>query len=184
MRPANLTESLINIDKYLLSYFGSIKNQQHFNKAILHLYLWAFREFDRLWTQSRPTNIMNFNQFLSDVYTDHFEKRIKDCLDEFFSSDWSELIIDKLSQKSNKLSDLSVNGRLPSIWLVASLWLCSSLCEKCPAAVSKCRRIISDESRNTWKDRPLSSKAAIKYSLKPSEQIQLGSLNTVWLRKS
>ena len=29
---------------------------------------------------------MNFNQFLSDVFALHFEKRVKECLEEYFSA--------------------------------------------------------------------------------------------------
>ena len=83
--------------------------------AILHLYLWAFREFDRLWTQSRPTNIMTFNQFLSDVYTDHFERKIKECLDEFFSA-WCEVSYNLSYVKNQKYRRTWVlNGGLPLI---------------------------------------------------------------------
>lgn len=51
-----------------------------------HLYLSAFREFDKMWVDGRPTNIMNFNQFLADVFAYHFEKKVKDCLEEFFNA--------------------------------------------------------------------------------------------------
>lgn len=84
VRPSSVMEPLINLDKYLLRHLGEFKSQLHFNKAILHLYVCAFRLFDEMWTNSRPTNIMNFNQFLSDVFTLHFEKKVSDCLDEFF----------------------------------------------------------------------------------------------------
>ena len=29
---------------------------------------------------------MNFNQFLADVFAYHFEKKVKDCLEEFFNA--------------------------------------------------------------------------------------------------
>ena len=41
---------------------------------------------------------MNFNQFLADVFAYHFEKKVKDCLEEFFNA-WNKISEDNFKSK-------------------------------------------------------------------------------------
>lgn len=89
------TEELINLDKHLLHHLDKLKNEAEFGKVMGLMYMLCMVEFDKAWCAGRPTNIMNFTQFLGDIFVGRFEKAIPMGLQAHF-------------KKANKSADASV----------------------------------------------------------------------------
>lgn len=73
------------MDKYLLNYCDKLKNDSDFNKVMSLMYALCFQEFNKAWCQTLPSNIMNFTQFLSDIFTTKFERSLTQELNEHFN---------------------------------------------------------------------------------------------------
>ena len=76
--PAKTTEELVDLDSYFLTYRDIPEmTDTQFEEEMQKLYRRCFSDFDELWCKSQPTNIMNFTQFLSDVFTTRFKEGLR-----------------------------------------------------------------------------------------------------------
>ena len=62
-----------SLDNFLLAHLEVIRTESDFAGALNHLYFQTFTLFNDMWVKGRPTNIMNFTQFLDDVFQIRFK---------------------------------------------------------------------------------------------------------------
>ena len=81
----------VDIDAFILdSVYPVPATEAEFAELMDLFYRDTFESFTKKWVQSKP-NIMEFNQFLDDIYGLDFKKALPSLIDKFNNSRWFRL---------------------------------------------------------------------------------------------